>query len=111
MSLFSTTRSDELDTHQNGGIGGHGLSHYWYKSFDGVYRSSSRDAYFPYRGINMYDTYAPTLHYNNKFYDFPAELGSRNFASAIGAHLNNQFGMVADESKLELKTKIENKKV
>ena len=53
----------------------------------------------PVRGVNLYDTYAATLHFNNQFFDYPAEKGSHNFASAIGAHLNNQFGMVADESK------------
>ena len=59
----------------------------WLKGPDGVYRTMNGDQYFPNRGIQLYDTYYPTVHYNNDFYDFPYSETTMN--SAYGMHLSN----------------------
>ena len=46
------------------------------------------DDWYPNRGIQLYDTYYPTIHYNNDFYDYPYSETSMN--SAYGMHLGNQ---------------------
>ena len=62
----------------------------WLKGPDGVYRTMNGDQYFPNRGIQLYDTYYPTVHYNNDFYDFPYSETTMN--SAYGMHLSNMAG-------------------
>lgn len=62
----------------------------WLKGPDGVYRTMNGDQYFPNRGIQLYDTYYPTVHYNNDFYDFPYSEITMN--SAYGMHLSNMAG-------------------
>ena len=65
----------------------------WLKGPDGVYRTMNGDQYFPNRGIQLYDTYYPTVHYNNNFYDFPYSETTMN--SAYGMHLSNMAGFLS----------------
>lgn len=71
---------------------------YWYKSDDDVYRAAGFDQHFPMRGIALYDTWFPTYNNNNIFWNYPSKT---NFATAIGAHLSNAFGMVNNQCWME----------
>ena len=51
------------------------------------------DDWYPNRGIQLYDTYYPTIHYNNDFYDYPYSETSMN--SAYGMHLGNQVRLIS----------------
>ena len=76
--------------------GGVGQTTHWRKGPDGVYRTMNGNNIFPNRGIQLYDTYYPQLHWNNAFYDFPYSKTQMN--SAYGMHLGNQFAMTVDEA-------------
>ena len=73
----------------------------WQKGPDGVWRTRPFGVHFPDRGINVYDTFVPTLHYNLRFFDFPYSCSNcvEKFSSGLGFHLKNQFGMTVDEGE------------
>jgi hypothetical protein len=78
---------------------------FWYQTPDGVYRSQGKNIYWPNRGIQVYDTFIPTHHDRNKFYDYPMETDTGGVyekrVSAVGFHLHNRFGMEVGTSTFD----------
>ena len=64
---------------------------YWGK-IGGSYRQAMFDMYYPVQGLALYDTWIPTENYGNRFYDFNSDTADSH---GIGAHLGNEFQMVA----------------
>ena len=92
------TNTGMIEIHQNGQFTNGGVNMYvrWHKGPDGVYRTDAQHKLFPTRGINVYDTFVPTYHFNLKFFDYP--FSETKFNSAFGMHIANRFGMTADDA-------------